>query len=154
MKKGLKESTLGRGHPNISEGENLVEKIDKSGFEEVKTLTSDVPTLLDYKDFIYNSFSLIDCISLLQSMINSPHAYEQNKAFTKHIVDAMMKAFEEKLELVVSIPRNCMTSGNLLSKSSLKIMSVLLCVTWVLVFLQFRNLYVMCLVLLILKNVL
>ena len=46
-----------------------------------------------------------DCISLLQSMINSPHAYEQNKAFTKHIVDAMMKAFEEKLELEVSIPR-------------------------------------------------
>ena len=43
-------------------------------------------------------------ISLLQSMINSPHAYEQNKAFTKHIVDAMMKALEEKLELEVSIP--------------------------------------------------
>ena len=38
-------------------------------------------------------------------MINSPHAYEQNKAFTKHIVDAMMKASEEKLELEVSIPR-------------------------------------------------
>ena len=36
---------------------------------------------------------------------NSPHAYEQNKAFTKHIVDAMMKALEEKLELEVSIPR-------------------------------------------------
>ena len=48
---------------------------------------------------------MIDCISLLQSMINSPHAYEQNKSFTKHIVDAMMKAFEEKLELEVSIPR-------------------------------------------------
>ena len=30
----------------------------------------------------------------LQSVINSPHAYEQNKAFTKHIVDAMMKALE------------------------------------------------------------
>ena len=28
-------------------------------------------------------------------MINSPHAYEQNKAFTKHIVDAMMKSFEK-----------------------------------------------------------
>ena len=27
------------------------------------------------------------------------------EAFTKHIVDAMMKAFEEKLELEVSIPR-------------------------------------------------
>ena len=98
------ESTLCRRHPNISESENLIEKIDKSGFEEVKTLTSDVPTLLDYKDFKYDSFSLIDCISLLQSMINSPHAYEQNKAFTKHIVDAMMKALEEKLELEVSIP--------------------------------------------------
>ena len=38
-----KESTLARRRPNNSEGENLVEKIDKSGFEEVKTLTSDVP---------------------------------------------------------------------------------------------------------------
>ena len=75
------------------DGENLVEKIDKSGFAEVKTLTSDVPTLLDYKYFNYDSYSLIDCISLLQSMTNSPHAYEQNKASTKHIVDAMMKAF-------------------------------------------------------------
>ena len=99
------ESALARRRPDISEGENLVQKIDKSGFEEVKTLTSDVPTLLDYKDFNYDSCSLIDCISLLQSMINSPNAYEQNKAFTKHIVDAMMKALEEKLELEVSIPR-------------------------------------------------
>ena len=99
------ESTLSRRRPDISEGENLVEKIDKSGFEEVKTLASDVPTLLDYKDFNYDSCSLIDCISLLQSMLNSPQAYEQNKAFTKHIVDAMMKALEEKLELEVSIPR-------------------------------------------------
>ena len=60
-----------------------------------------MPTLLDYKDFNYNSCSLIDCIFLCQSMINLPHAYEQNKAFTKHIVGAMMKAFEEKLELEV-----------------------------------------------------
>ena len=58
------ESTLVGRHPDNSEGENLVEKIDKSGFEEVKTLTSDVPTLLDYKDFNYDSCSLIDCISL------------------------------------------------------------------------------------------
>ena len=153
--KGIgEESALARRRPDNSEGENLVEKIDKSGFGEVKTLASDVPTLLDYKDFNYDSCSLIDCISLLQSMINSPHAYEQNKSFTKHIVDAMMKALEEKLELEVSIPRKYMLSGNLLSKSRLKIMSVLLYVTWVLVFLQFRNLYVMCLVLPILKNVL
>ena len=46
------ESTLGRRCPNISEGENLVEKIDKSGFEEVKTLTSDVPTLWITKTLI------------------------------------------------------------------------------------------------------
>ena len=81
------------------------EKIDKSAFEEVKTVTSDVPTLLDFKDFNYDNCSLIDCISLLQSMLNSPHAYNQNKAFTKHIVDAMMKSFEENIELEVSIPR-------------------------------------------------
>ena len=80
------ESTLARRRPDNSEGENLIEKIDKGGFEEVKTLTSDVPTLLDYKDFNYDSFSLIDYISLLQSMINSPHAYEQNKAFTKQLL--------------------------------------------------------------------
>ena len=87
------------------EGENLDEEITKSGFGEFKTLTSDVPTLLDYKDFYYDNCSLIDSISLLQPMINSPHAYEQNTTFTEHIVDAMMKAFEEKLELEVSIPR-------------------------------------------------
>ena len=48
---------------------------------------------------------MVGCISLLQSMLNSPHAYNQNKAFTKHIVDAMVQYFEEKLESEVSIPR-------------------------------------------------
>jgi hypothetical protein len=66
------ESTLARRRPDNLEGENLVENFHKSGFEEVKTLTSDVPTILDYKDFNYDSCSLVDCISLLQSMINSP----------------------------------------------------------------------------------
>ena len=32
------ESTLVRRRPDNSEGENFVEKIDKSGFEEAKTL--------------------------------------------------------------------------------------------------------------------
>ena len=99
------KSTLVRRRPDDSDGENLVEKIDKSGFGKVKTVTSDVPTLLDYKYINYDNCSLIDCIYWLQSMINSPHAYEQNKAFTKHIVDAMIKSLEEKLELQVSIPR-------------------------------------------------
>ena len=60
---------------------------------------------MDLKEFNYNNFSLIDCISLLQSMLNYPHAYNQNKAFTKHIVDALMQSYEEKLELEVYIPR-------------------------------------------------
>ena len=38
-------------------------------------------------------------------MLNSPHAYSRNKAFTEHIVDALMQSYEEKLELKVSIPR-------------------------------------------------
>ena len=32
-------------------------------------------------------------------------SYRQNKAFTKHIVDALMQSNEEKLELEVSVPR-------------------------------------------------
>ena len=99
------ESTLVKRGPNDSEFLDLDAKIDKSGIEEVKTLDSNKPTILDFKHFNYDNYSLIDCISLLQSMLNSPHAYNQNKVFTKHIVDAMMKSFEEKLELEVSIPR-------------------------------------------------
>ena len=38
-------------------------------------------------------------------MLNSPHAYNQNKAFTKHIIDALMQSYEEKHELEVSIHR-------------------------------------------------
>jgi hypothetical protein len=99
------ESTLARRRPNYLEGDDLNDKNEKSGFGEVKTLNSDAPTTLDYKDFNYDNYSLVECISLLQSTINSPNAYEQNKAFTKHIVEAMIKAHEEKLELEVSIPR-------------------------------------------------
>ena len=63
-----------------------------------------------------------------------------------------MKALEEKLELEVSIPRKLHDEWEPTIK--VKIMSVLLYVSWVLVFLQFCNLYVMCLVLPVLKNVL
>ena len=99
------ESTLVRRRPNDLEFLDLDAKIDKSRIGWVKILSNDEPTLLDFKDFNYDNFSLIDCISLLQSMLNSPHAYNQNKAFTKHIVDALMQSYEEKLELEVFIPR-------------------------------------------------
>ena len=71
-------------------------------------------------------------------MLNSPHAYNQNKAFTKHIVDAMMKSFEEKLELEVSIPRK-LYYDYLLLKSRLKIMSVMLSIICVLAFNNSKN---------------
>ena len=91
MIKGLKKSQLFlEGVPMIQRWKPCW-KFDKSGIGEVKTLTSDVPTLLDYEDFNYDICSLIECISLLQSMLNSPNAYEQNKA--------MMNDLEEKLEL-------------------------------------------------------
>ena len=73
--------------------------------KEIKNLDVAKPTILDFKEFNYESWSLIDCISLLQSVLNSPHAYSQNKAFTEHFVDALMQSYEEKLELKVSIPR-------------------------------------------------
>src|SRR3989337_769249 len=92
----------------------------KSGFGEVKTLASDTPTTLDYKDFNYDNCSLVECMSLLQSMINSPNAYEQNKAFTQHIVEAMVKAHEEKLQLEVSIPRKLQDEWELTIKIKIK----------------------------------
>ena len=88
------ESTLVKRRPNDSEFLDLDAKINKSGIEEVKTLHSNEPTILDFKEFNYDNCSLIDCISLLQSVLNSPHSYSQNKAFTKHIVDALMQSYE------------------------------------------------------------
>ena len=66
------ESTLARRRPNNLEGENLDEKTDEGGFGEVKTLTIDVPTILDYKDFNYDNCSLVERISLLQTLLAHP----------------------------------------------------------------------------------
>ena len=69
------DSTLVRRHPNDLDSKDLNDEIDKSGIGEVKTLSSDEPTILDFRDFNYDNCSSIDFISLLQSMLNSPHAY-------------------------------------------------------------------------------
>ena len=82
--------------PKNSEFLDLDAKFGKSGIGEVKTLHSNEPTILDFKEFSYDNCSLIDCISLLQSVLNSAHAYSQNKAFSKHIIDALMQSYEEK----------------------------------------------------------
>ena len=60
------ESTLVKRHPNDSEFLDLDAKIDKSGIGEIKTLSSNEGTLLDFRGFNYDNCSLIDCISLLQ----------------------------------------------------------------------------------------
>ena len=75
-------------------------------------------------------------------MLNLPHDYNQNKAFTKNIIDAMMKSFEEKLEFEVSIRRKLYDGGNLQLRLKLKLMSAMLCVIWVLAFPRFQKLYV------------
>ena len=90
--------TLVRRRPKNSEFLDLDAKFGKSGFGEVMTLNSIEPTISDFKDFDYDNCSLESCISLLQSVVNSPHAYSQNKAFTKHIVDALMQSYDEKLD--------------------------------------------------------
>ena len=56
----------------------------------------------------------------------------------------MMKALEEKLELGISNPRKLYDEWEPTIKFKLNIMSVMLYVIWVLVFPQFRNLYVLC----------
>ena len=83
---------LPRRRSKNSEFLDLDDEIDKSGIEKNKTLEVAKPTILEFKEFNYENCSLIDCISLLQSVLNSPRAYSQNKAFTKHIVDALMQS--------------------------------------------------------------
>ena len=66
------ESTLVKRRPNDSEFLYLDAKFDKSGIGEAKTLHSIEPTIIDLKEFNYDNCSLIDYISLLQSVLNSP----------------------------------------------------------------------------------
>ena len=99
---------------------------------------------MDFKEFNYDNCSLEGCISFLQPVVNCPHAYSQNKAFTKHIVDALMQSYEEKLELEVSIPRKLYDECNQLLKLKLKIMNAMPYVIWVLVFPRFQKRCAMC----------
>ena len=63
---------LPRRRSRNSEFLDLDAKIDKSGVDEIKTLDVAKPTIMDFKEFNYENCSLIDCISLLQSVLNSP----------------------------------------------------------------------------------
>ena len=50
------QSNLIKRRPNDSEFLDLDAKIDKSGIEEVKTLNSNEPTILDFQGFNYELF--------------------------------------------------------------------------------------------------
>ena len=76
---------LPRRRSKNSEFLDLDDEIDESGIERNKNLDVAKTTILDLKEFNYENCSLIGCISLLQSVLDSPHAYSQNKAFTEHI---------------------------------------------------------------------
>ena len=80
------ESTLVKRRPNDSEFLDFDAKFGKSGIGEVKTLHRNEPTILDFKEFNYDNCSLIDCISLLQSVLNSPHAYSQKRKLLPNIL--------------------------------------------------------------------
>ena len=138
------ESTLVKRRPNDLEFLDLDAKFGKSEIGESSTSNNLEPTISDFKEFYYDNCSLESCISLLQSVVNSPHAYSQNKAFTKHIVDALMQSYEEKLNWKFLSLENFMMSGNLLLKLKLKILSFMLCVICVLVSLLSPKLYVIC----------
>ena len=53
---------LTRRRSKNSEFLDLDAKIDESGIEEIKTLDVAKPTIMDFKEFNYENFSLIDCI--------------------------------------------------------------------------------------------
>ena len=57
------EPPLPRRRSKNSESLGLDAKIVKSGIEEVKTLSCNEPTILDFKEFNYYNCSLIDFIS-------------------------------------------------------------------------------------------
>ncbi len=92
-------STLVEKRPNDSESTYLDNKGVESGVEEIKILGSNETSSLDFKELNYDSCSLFECISLMQSIANYPHAYSQSKAFTAHIVDAMMKSLQSQCPL-------------------------------------------------------
>ena len=78
------ELPLPRRRSKNLESLDLDAKIVKSGIEEVRTLNINQPTISDFKEFNYYNFSLIDCISSLQSVLNSPHAYSQKSLYQTH----------------------------------------------------------------------
>ena len=59
----------------------------------------------DTNDFNFNGCNIYEVIMFLQNLAKSPNASTMNKAFTKHITNALLQVREEKLKHEASIPR-------------------------------------------------
>ena len=66
---------LPRRRSKNSESLDLNAKFGKREIGESSTSNNIEPTISDFKEFDYDNCSLKCCISLLQSVVNSPHAY-------------------------------------------------------------------------------
>ena len=69
------ESTLPRRRPENSESLDLNAKFGKREIGESSTSNNVETTVSDFKEFDYDNCSLKSCISLRQSVVNSPHDY-------------------------------------------------------------------------------
>src|SRR4051812_18714000 len=78
----------------------------KDDIEESKLNTDNITTdLINGSELDFDNCSLSEVIKFLQGKAKDPHTSSLNIAFTEHIINALIKAREEKLKLEVSIPR-------------------------------------------------
>lgn len=59
---------------------------------------------MDGKTFDYNDCYITEVINVLHAIVHSPNVQEQNKTFTQHIAEAIIKCREEKHEHEVPVP--------------------------------------------------
>ena len=71
----------------------------------IQTTNDDPLSLFNDDEIDFDNCNLTEVIKFLQKIAQSPDASKLNIAFTKHIIDALIKAREEKLQLETSIPR-------------------------------------------------
>ena len=71
-KNGIAEvSTLARRNSNLESVQSAYDKTVETRYEEVKTLNSITPTVLDYEELYFNYCTNTEVIKLLQSTLNS-----------------------------------------------------------------------------------
>ena len=76
----------------------------------IQTTNRDPPSLFKDDDIDFDNCNLTEVIKFLQKIAKAPDASKLNIAFTKHIIGALIKAREEKLQLENSIPRKLQDS--------------------------------------------